>query len=150
MEKREVIATIAWLSIGVFVLFSALRLGVGTCRNPGSGFVPFCASLLFLATAVLAMARGRGRCQPNDVTTSETRPNYLAVMVVIGVCVLYLLVLEKVGFLPATLGLMLTLFALRRLPPSLIVLATAATVFGSYVLFHILLKVPLPRGVFSF
>jgi hypothetical protein len=61
------------------------------------------------------------------------------------------LALERLGYrLTVILVLAVLLGVVERRPPWLVALVTAGAAFGSFWLFHTVLRVPLPRGPFGF
>jgi putative tricarboxylic transport membrane protein len=146
-RKRELLGGAVWLALGLFGLFSSLRLGIGTVRDPGSGFVLFYASLLFIGCIVLTLLLSCFNRQGSAPAQSWRGLCRRKVLVVVGASILYLPLLEKLGYLLATFALMLVLFGLGRLRLLVLLSCAGATVAGSYFIFHTLLKVPLPKGM---
>jgi Tripartite tricarboxylate transporter TctB family len=146
-SKREILGGVVWLALGLFGLFSSLRLGIGNVRDPGSGFVLFSASLLFIGCLVLMLFLSHFNRQESPPIESWRSLCRRKVLVVVGASILYLLLFEKLGYLLATFALMVVLFGLGRLRLWVLLSCTGATVAGSYWIFHTLLKVPLPKGI---
>jgi putative tricarboxylic transport membrane protein len=146
-SKRGILDGAVWLALGLFGLFSSIRLGIGNVRDPGSGFVLFYASLLFIGCIVLMLFLSHFNCQRPAPVESWRGLCRRKVLVVVGASILYLFILEKVGYLLATFALMLVLFGLGRLRLWVLLSCAGATVAGSYCIFHTLLKVPLPKGI---
>jgi putative tricarboxylic transport membrane protein len=146
-SKREILSGVVWLALGLFGLFSSLRLGIGNVREPGSGFVLFYASILFVGCIVLMLFLSYFNRQESAPVESWRSLCRRKVLVVVGASILYLLLFEKLGYLLATFALMLVLFGLGRLRLWVLLSCAGATVAGSYFIFHSLLKVPLPKGM---
>lgn len=72
------------------------------------------------------------------------------VLVVVIAALIYLSVLEKLGYLLATFAFMLLLFRLNRIKLRIVVMCALSSVAASYCIFQGLLKVALPRGFFGF
>lgn len=151
MDKLDRISCVAWLFISVFVWITAMHLGVGTFRNPGPGFILFWASI-FLAffTSILfgvSLFKKKDAVHPADLWKGlDWGKNIIVVAALIGYC----LTLQKLGYLVATLGLMLVLFSLGKMKLWTIILGSLITVLLSYSLFGYFLQTPLPRGILSF
>ncbi len=143
MRKPDAVAAIAGLAFAAIALSEASRLPFGTARNPGPGFVPWWTSLTLggLALGLLAQAL---RARP---ATGPARGRGLKVVALLAVLAAYVLVLEPLGYPLSTF--LLALFMLRVVEPhrwavALGVAVTAAA--GSYLVFALWLKVPLPPG----
>jgi putative tricarboxylic transport membrane protein len=151
MIKCDTIGGMFGLAIGLFVLVASLKLGLGELSEPGAGFVPFCAGVLFIGATALMMIRSRWGSRETAVTpTPGVGMRWRTVLAVVAGGIVYLLLMERLGYLVATFGLMLLLFGLSRDRLWVVLVWAASTVLGSYLLIHILLKVPLPRGILSF
>lgn len=151
MDKRDALSGVVWLAIGLFVLMTSIRLGLGQFSDPGSGFVACGASVLFIGSTFLMMITSRMNRQASEPLAESWRGlRWRTVLIVIVGSVVYLLLLDKLGYLLATFGFMLLLFGLGRMKLWIVLLCAVLSVAGSYYIFHSLLKVPLPRGMFSF
>lgn len=150
-RNRELADGALWLVVAALFCIASLRLGVGPLRSPGPGFIPFWAGLgLAVCAGILAVSRPEaprhaGRREP---TAGEARP--LRKLVVVAGLAAYCLGLERIGYPVATFGLMLLLFSLGKMRPRVVVGAALAASAASYGLFALLLKTPLPPGMFGF
>jgi putative tricarboxylic transport membrane protein len=151
MDRRDAISGAVWLVIGLIALIFSMQLGIGDFRNPRSGFVLFYAGILFVGSTLLMLVvsscKGNGLV-PFSVTWQGIRRR--PVLIVIVASIMYLLVLETLGYLLATLGFMLILFGLREVRLRIVLVCSVTTVVGSYYVFHVFLKVPLPKGIINF
>lgn len=151
MDKRDTLSSMLWFAVGIFVFISSIRLGVGNFGKPGPGFVSFYASIFFIGFTVLMLIMGFIEKKKAAKLTDSWKGLYWGnVLLVIGAGIIYLLLMEPLGYLLATFGFMLLLFGLGKMKLWIVLVSTVLAVTGSYYLFHILLKVPLPRGIFSF
>jgi len=151
MDKRDTLSSLVWFAVGIFVFISSIRLGIGSLSKPGPGFVSFYASIFFIGFTVLMLIMNRFDPKKfSKLTDAWKGLHWGAVLIVIGSSIIYLLILDKLGYLLSTFGFMLLLFGLGKMKPWVMLISTALAVIGSYYLFHILLKVPLPRGILSF
>ena len=151
MDKRDTLSSLVWFAVGIFVFISSIRLGIGSLSKPGSGFVSFYASIFFIGFTVLMLVMNRFDPKRfSRLADAWKGLHWGAVLIVIGSSIIYLLILDKIGYLLSTFGFMLLLFGLGKMKPWIALISTALAVIGSYYLFHILLKVPLPRGILSF
>jgi hypothetical protein len=144
------------LSIGIVAiiyLIDGQKLSFGTAGMPGEGFVPtligigllICCLLLFLKETVFAGQGGPSASTEADAQEEEknTRKPLLLVIVLL----LYPLLLPYLGFMLATIGLLLgcfRIFAFRNWLWS--AGAAVALTLIAYVVFEKWLNVLFPRG----
>jgi putative tricarboxylic transport membrane protein len=126
-------------------LHQAGRLPLGTARNPGPGFVPWwiAAALGVLAVALLVQALA-GRPGSGGAGSGERAGPVVGLVAVLAA---YVALLEPAGYPACTFGLvvyMLRVVTPHRWPVALGVAALAAA--GSFLVFAVWLKVPLPPG----
>jgi putative tricarboxylic transport membrane protein len=62
-------ASIFWLCISAVVSVASFRLGLGKLSTPGSGFMPFGASVLLGILSIVCFLQAQGRTEP-----AEARP----------------------------------------------------------------------------
>lgn len=151
MDKLDRIGCVIWLSLSVFVCMSSLWLGVGTLHNPGSGFILFWTSI-FLAffTSLLFLTRFREKSHAVNQASPWKGLDWGRNIIVIAALVGYSLLLQRIGYLITTFGLMLVLFGLGKMKLWLIILSSLVTVLLSYSLFGYIFGAPLPRGILGF
>jgi putative tricarboxylic transport membrane protein len=146
MRRADAIAAGTVLAFAAAALFQAGRLPFGTARNPGPGFVPWWVAamlgvlgLVLLVQALAARAGSRGPGGDGRV---------VAVGGLVAALAAYVALLEPAGYPLCTFGLvvfMLRVVTPQRWPVALGVAALAAV--GSFVVFAVWLKVPLPPGL---
>jgi hypothetical protein len=148
---RNILGSVFWLLIGGFAVISSLRLGIGDIRRPGAGFVLFLAGSLFVGCILLQAILSRTGSKKEQPLSDAWPgiPERPVQVVVIG-ALIYLSVLEKLGYLIATFAFMLLLFGLNSIKLRILVICALSSVAASYCIFQGLLKVPLPRGFFGF
>ena len=148
---RNILGNGLWLFIGSFAMISSFRLGIGDIRRPGDGFVLFLAGSLFigciLVRVILSHTAGRDE---RPLSTAWSAISRRPVIIVIIAALLYLSVLEQLGYLLATFAFMLLLFGLNRIKLRIVMICALSSVAASYCIFQGLLNVPLPKGFFGF
>ena len=149
MKNHDRISALFWLAVSIFACFKSLQVEVGTIRSPGPGFVPFWAGVVFGLLSLFLLVRSVLRADGQDNRVSSLRgTNWTRIFLFLVILCLYALLLQRVGYLLSTFGLMLSLLSLsermswwRRMLGS-IVISTA-----TYVIFDIWLGVQLPAGI---
>ena len=149
----ERIGGLFWLAVGLGSIFGSIQLGVGTFRNPGSGFLSLLAGFFICLMALIVLFQsfflkpgGQAKLSALWQGTRWRRPLTISILLVV-----YILLLETTGFLLTSLFTLLIMFkgieklAWRRS----LILAIAISAIA-FVLFNHVLKATLPRGIFGF
>jgi hypothetical protein len=150
VRGRELGAAAALLAFGLFALGQAARLRFGTVVAPGPGFFPLCLAVLLCLAGVGLLVRAL-RAAPAGPPPASGRLRPLTVAATLGALLVYALVLERLGFLLATFGLLLFFFrALQHHRWAVAVGGSAGTAIVTWVVFRIWLGVNLPGGLVHF
>ena len=149
LDNAELWAGLFWLGLGAFVTWAGRDLGTGTLAAPGSGFLVFWAGLLMCGFA-LAIVAGTARHGGRALGSLWAGARWGKVLLVIASLAAYAALLDTLGFLLATVPLMLVL--LRAVDPVrwriALPLALLSTLGIWWVLKRLLL-IQLPAGVFE-
>lgn len=155
MRTNNLVGTIFWLAIGVYVAITAYRLGLGSFRQPGPGFIFFLAALLLIILStveVLTIIIGKpekGKDEVEKPIWSGLRWGKV-LLVLVGLSI-YVYIFNFLGFLLSTFLLMVFLF--KAVEPTrwwISILGGLITIFIAYGVFSLWLNVPFPQGVFGF
>jgi putative tricarboxylic transport membrane protein len=152
MGKIDRMSGIFWFIFAVIVIIESYRLGLGTLRRPGPGFLFFWAGI-FLATMslVISLKAWAGRKREGAPESIFGGKNVSKIVLVLASVFLYAFFLERLGFLPLTLLLFLFLLgAMERKGVVFTILTSIAVTAAAYVIFEILLQSQLPRGLLGF
>ena len=138
-----------WVALGILVCYDAIRLGVGSATEPGSGFIFFWSGLILVVLSLMALAESlRDGAEANPETGAM---NWRKIAFVLLALLSYAFFLEKLGFALTTFVLMSFLLAMiegKHWSKSIGVAGAAA--LGSYTIFELWLKIRLPHGIFGF
>lgn len=131
------------------VINEALNLELGTPHNPGSGFMIFGAAVVL---GLLALLQFLKTLLFHEYSKRETEKVHLwRIITVIGANILYIVMLERVGYLLCTFLLLCFLFQVFEKGKWVSVVGgAAATSFLTYVIFSRLLQLNLPKGMIPF
>ena len=153
MKKAGLITALCVEVLGIWVIIDSYRLGLQALSKPGPGSYPFVLGiLLFLLGLPLCVSSFR-QIETNR-TTKGGSVNFSSrlkrIAIIIGCLLGYSLLLDFLGF-PLTTFLFLFVLFLMGYPGRWVSISTYSIllVVFSYVVFSILLRVPLPFGVFS-
>ncbi len=152
LPSATAIASALLVLIGGAALYGAVRMVIGTPDVPDAGFFPLLAALILVVlAAVLFIDQMRRPTAASAEAGEETAPSLRAALPVIAGFAAYVPALEWLGFLVATallVALLLAVFGIRR--PLPYAAAVPLIAGGSYLLFHLLLGLPLPVGPAGF
>ena len=149
MNNAELVGGIAWLVLGLFTVWAGIDLRVGTLDAPGSGFLLFWVGLLMCAFSLSIMA-GAVRRGGAAIASLWAGARWTKVAIVIACLAAYAILFERLGFLVATLPLMLVL--LRAVDPvrwTVAVPVAVVSTIGSWWVLKRLLLIQLPSGMFE-
>jgi hypothetical protein len=141
------------ISGGVLVIFSLLviwqsgTVPLGTFRQPGPAYIPILLALLLLFFGSLLAVTSRHAPGLSSIQWREGRH----AAVILAACISAGFGLERLGY---RFTVLLILFCLLKIVEKrgwfLSSTLSFALAFGSFFLFHMLLRVPLPQGPFGF
>lgn len=133
--------TLALFALGV--IWESRALPLGTLREPGPAYMPIFLALILFVSSVLTAAFG-GASKPLRAVSWNEWPHATAIL---SACLFAALALERLGYrLTILLACLFLLKVLERKGWVLTTVFAFAMAFGSFYLFHTILRVPLPRG----
>lgn len=150
MEKRRTdrISGLIVFFLGIAILWQGRHLSVGTLRAPGSGFFPM---LLAITLMILALLLVIPRARDEGGQSSFSARHLGRVSMVFVALLVYFAFLEYLGFVIMSFLLMAFCFMWVARQKWYAALFWAFVSIGlAYLLFDVLLKSNLPRGVFGF
>jgi putative tricarboxylic transport membrane protein len=169
VRRRDLAAAAVLLAFGLFAVTQALGLRFGTVVAPGPGFFPLCLAAALCLTSLALVVNGwrtnrhggpsYGPPKPPDARGAPAKPRHpsdaggrrFAVIGTLAALLVYALVLEWLGFLLATFGLLVFFFMVLQRQSWLVAVGGAvATALASYVVFKVWLGVNLPGGLLRF
>lgn len=149
MRGRAAAPALTLFCFAIFMAWQALRLRLGALNSPGPGFFPFWMAVgLALASLALLLPRPSGpEGPPGEATPAPLR----GVLMVTGGLAAYGALLDVLGFVLASFGFLIYLWAaIDRQPLLRSVLRAGISVSAAYLLFDSLLRVQFPRGPLPF
>lgn len=131
-----------------FICFESYRLDLGTLSAPGPGLFPFGGGLILGLLSLIEMLKPS--IEENKPEKGEGKGGYRIALVLFALTA-YGLILERLGFLIATFGLLIFLLkvVVPQKWPRVLVSAFLSTLI-SYLVFEVWLKTQLPRGILGF
>jgi putative tricarboxylic transport membrane protein len=152
-RDRDVTSSLFWALVGILFCMGGIHYGIRRSGIPGPGFLPFVTGLILVAfSLILLISRllERGNAAGS---TREPMPRGQAlrrILKALGALCLYVLILEPLGFVPTTFLFMVLALRLEPRSWSFILLAAMGATAFFFLLFKVLLKVPLPPGILGY
>ena len=135
------------LAAGGVYLILALRLPFGAAARPGAGFYPVIVAVFAIVVALAATAsalRASPSAEPDTVELDAAARRRVVISVV--ALAAFCLALPWVGYPAAACAFVTVVLRYLGARWTAALLTGALSSAGSYVLFAVLLDVPLPRG----
>jgi putative tricarboxylic transport membrane protein len=150
MGRSDLYSSVFWLLFSIYIAVESYRLDLGDWHDPGPGYFPFGAALLFGSMALVVFIKSLKKASDfKALFVPGEKVRRLNVILVLIAMVLYTVLLDRVGFALCTFLIIvffIKVVALQRWAKSLLMALGMAV--GSYLLFNVFLKAPLPRGFF--
>ena len=149
MKHGGVSSAIFWLVIGILLTFGASRYEIGRFAQPGPGFFPLGLGLLLVLLSVIVIV---GELKKSAFDSQKyllpISDGWKKVVYTVAILFVAAFFFEKVGYLLTFFFLVLLLMRVvgGQSWKTTLLVAFCATL-GAHLIFVILLKQPLPRGL---
>lgn len=148
---KDLLTSLLWLGFAFIFGMAAYRIRLFSLDGPGPGFFPFlCAlslgalSLILCVTMVFKMAVRRTTGESEKHLSEKVYPK--RVLIVLSALIFYMLGIEFLGFLLTTLIFMILLLRISGGAWKVTLAVAILSALSAFLVFKILLKVPLPGG----
>jgi putative tricarboxylic transport membrane protein len=153
MRRDDLMSALICLGFSLFIIVESYRLDIGTFHSPQAGFLPFFAAIvLAILSLVLFLTAGSAKLEaPDKIIPSFNRERFPKILYVALSVFIYAMLLNPVGFLITTIlfiGFLLKAVESQRW--YVVVAVAGSASMGSYLIFDVLLKVQLPKGLLGF
>lgn len=152
MKKADQVTGIVLLLFSAFIIEESSKMTLQVEFAPGYGFFPFWLGILMATLSIMLFVDGWRR--PAALDEDAPLPNrraLLNVVVILASLGLYAFLMEIFGYILDTLilvGLLLGVVEREKWQTTLFVAVLMTALL--YVIFQILLGVPMPKGIFGF
>ena len=152
MDKKEIYSSFIWLLFALLVCFGAFwSLPVGSWKNPGPGFLPLGGGIflgIFSIINIIKATLERYSKEQASFFSGQGRRN---ILLVLGALFAYAMVLEELGYLINTMGLLIYIFKIvERKKWFISIVGSFLGTFLFYGIFELWLKSNLPKGILGF
>ena len=147
------LGSLFWLAMGLISIYGSLLLGLGTMREPGSGFLSFLAGcfICFMAVVVLVQSFIQGEEFRAKLSSLWEGVNWRRPFIISFLILGFILVLEKLGFILSSFLLLFILLKwVENFSWAKAILIPVLTLGCTYLLFDFFLKATLPKGFLGF
>ena len=151
MKTLDQTSSLFWLLVSISVFVESLRLGIGTLKNPGMGFLTFGASgilgiLSFVLFLKASFKKEEVKTLPLIFGTFWKRVIWVLIFLIV-----YSRLMPVLGYLISTFLLMTTLFwILERKKIVFVFVSSILTTLFTYFVFSKWLNCQFPDGLFGF
>lgn len=147
MLTTDRVSGIALVLFSLLVIWESRVLPVGTFRQPGPAYIPvLLAVLLFICGACLIVTARQA-----PLLFSLSWREWPHALTILAACIFAVFAIERLGYrLTMLLVLSFLLKTMETRGWILTVSFAFALAFGSFFLFHTILRVPLPLGPLGF
>jgi glucose-6-phosphate-specific signal transduction histidine kinase len=138
-----------WALIGGLICYVAQRLRLGSLHSPEPGLFPFligCAMLLLALLHMVIQFCGTARLSAPPGTSAFSHGAW-RVLVVVALLLLYVIALNRLGYALCTFLLVLALLKIEQKTWKYGIVTSVLVSALSYIVFTILLKLNLPKGL---
>jgi putative tricarboxylic transport membrane protein len=145
VERRNGLAV---FFLAFLIFWQGRGLSIGSLHAPGPGFFPaLIAAVLVILSSCMMIRGGKGEGEENRVSAQSIVRMLAVFLALVG----YFLLLEYLGFVIISFLLMLFLFLWVGHQRWYVAFSSAVICIAlAYILFELLLKSNLPKGVFGF
>jgi len=147
------LSALVWLGVGLSAVYSSIALGLGTAREPGSGFIGFLASsfISLMALIILIQSIGKRAEKKRKLSTLWQGLRWKRPLLLCLIITGYILAFERLGFAISTfLFLIVLLKGMEALAWWKVLLLSALSTSLCYILLSFSLESTLPRGILGF
>ena len=141
-----------WFFISLIICLASLQYRMGTLSSPGSGFLPFLSGLAIGFFSIVGFIHATIQKNRGEIWESFLKAvRWEKALIILISLFAYSLLLGLIGFFLCTLlfiGLLLRVVVPQRWP--LVMGGSVLITVASYIVFEVLLKAQMPKGLLGF
>jgi putative tricarboxylic transport membrane protein len=151
--NAERLGSLVWFIVGAASIYGAIDLGIGSMEEPGSGFMAFTGGCFIALMALLVFFQSY-QADPalqTRVSSLWHGVNWSRSIAITLLTLIFILSFEKLGFFASGFLLLVTIMRwLEGLRWITSLIVPLVVVVSTYLLFHKVLQISLPSGIFGF
>jgi len=152
-RDRDVSSSMFWALVGILFCVGGIHYGIRRSGIPGPGFLPFVTGLILVALSLILLISRLLKKGAGADSMGEPMPGgaaLLRILKVLGALFLYALMVEPLGFLLTTFFFMIVVLRLEPRSWTFIFSGALGATLFFFILFKVLLRVPLPSGLLGY
>ena len=152
MRVNDAVIGLIAILVGIVVFWHVQSFPGQPGGHPGPSLFPSILSALMIIVGCVLIAQGRRQTdQPWFQLLPELNARGIGnIVVTLLAIIFYIAVSDKLGFLLTSFCIMVGMMLLLKTRVIIAMPVAAGTTLGIYAIFHKMLMVPLPRGIFAF
>jgi putative tricarboxylic transport membrane protein len=148
MKKRNLVSGIVLLVFSIGTLFESRKLEIGALSSAQTGFFPFILSILLAILSLILLGQALKGKNEGSIPAWVSTGGLKRLGLTLGILLFFAVFFEYLGYLISTFLLIFILVkAIGNRKWWVAVLFALLSTLGSYLIFGILLKTPLPPGI---
>lgn len=147
MKRNDIIAGGMFIALGLFIFTQTHKFPSLEKGHPGPDLFPNLLAFLFIAFGAVLVFKA-GKLSPQNTEPSFSTPKKISnALFVLGIVAIYVIVVNKIGFLITSAVLLFLLMKKLGVPFAKSVFASILITLFINLLFSKILRVPLPYGI---
>lgn len=143
-------SSLFWLLLSIFICTQSLRMGIGSPRNPGMGFMTFGSSVLLGILSLVIFFQTFLKPETSGTIANLSNMGWKKLIFVVIALLIYSILLPMLGYLIATFLFMTFLFSvLKGMKWRWILGSSFLATLVTYVVFSKWLNCQFPDGLFG-
>ncbi len=148
---RQGVAGFIFLFIGILGFIDAIQFPWGTWAEPGPAPFPLAVSVLLSIAGIMKIIQKKEEKEESEMEWRTMARDFLTPLKILGTTLVFILVLERLGYLLATPLFMFVLFLwVCRYRVRIAMGLSVAIGVGSWYFFEKILSVQLPQGLLPY
>ncbi len=149
VRSRDIISSLFWAAMGIGICWGGYDLELGSLHDPGGGFIFFWVGVIMIGLSCGIFVRAvREKAAVGEMQALWAGIAWKKIASVLAVLFIYAYLLTPLGFIPATILLLIFLFkAVEPQRWSWAVLGAVTSTLAAYSVFRLWLQCQLPPGL---
>lgn len=149
VRSRDIISSLFWAAVGIGICWGGYELELGNLHDPGGGFMFFWVGVFMIGLSFGILARAvRQKAIAGEMQAVWAVIAWKKIVAVQAVLFIYAYLLTPLGFIPATILLLIFLFkAVEPQRWSWAILGAVVSTLAAYGVFRLWLQCQLPPGL---